>query len=129
MRSKPRGSCTPYGGGARIRLQKDPRVAVTATIHRLVETPILNHSHGSTTNSCEKTGLAQEIRRSMNWVTKRSRKEPQRQWNRLRKLNNRFRKKVCKQQQLRADICKLQKEIIETKQEIISHHREIRRAF
>jgi hypothetical protein len=90
---------------------------------------MLNASHGSTTNHGEETGLAHEIRRSLNWVTKRSRKEPKIQWNRSKKLNNRLKKKVRKQQQLKAGIGKLQKEIIEIKQEIINHHREIRRSF
>ncbi len=46
----------------------------------------------------------------------------QNQWKLLKKLNSRFRKKICKQQQLKADINRLQKQILEVKQEIINLH-------
>jgi hypothetical protein len=50
-------------------------------------------------------------------------KSMQRHWKLLRKLNGRFRKKVCKQQQIKADISRIQKQIIEVKQEIINLHK------
>jgi len=51
---------------------------------------------------------------------KQNRKYIQQHWKLLRKLNDRFRKKVCKQQRLKADLFRLQKQILEVKQEIIN---------
>lgn len=53
------------------------------------------------------------------------RKDIQKKWKRLRKLNSRFTKKLRIQQQLRADLMELRKAIWEVKQEIIENHREL----
>ena len=55
-----------------------------------------------------------------NSTLRQNRKYVQQHWKLLRKLNDRFRKKVCKQQQLKADLFRLQKQILEVKQEIIN---------
>ena len=53
------------------------------------------------------------------------RKDIQKKWKRLRKLNSRFTKKLRVQQQLRADLMELRKAIWEVTQEIIENHREL----
>jgi hypothetical protein len=56
--------------------------------------------------------------------TRPGRKDARKRWKILRKLNNRFRKTLRKQQQLRADLMQLRKEILEVKQQIVAEHRE-----
>lgn len=45
-----------------------------------------------------------------------------RQWGQLKRLNNRLKRKVRRQQRIKSDIAKLQKEILKTKQQIVLHH-------
>jgi predicted transcriptional regulator len=55
-------------------------------------------------------------------ISQKKKKSLQKQWKRLKKLNSQYRKKICKQQQLKANINRLQKQILEVKQEIINLH-------
>ena len=79
----------------------------------------MNHPHGGALKKTPEKGFYEEIKRQLNFKERRKRKEAQRQWKRLRKLNNRFKKKVCKLQILRVDITQLQAQIFEVKQEIV----------
>jgi hypothetical protein len=55
------------------------------------------------------------------WISLRWNGSP-RQWSQLKRLNNRLKRKVCRQQRIKSDIAKLQKEILKTKQQIVLHH-------
>ena len=85
--------------------------------------PSKNHPPGGALEKASEKGFYEEFKRQLNFKQRRKRRAAQRQWKRLRKLNNRFKKKVCKMQNLRNNITQLQARIVEAKQDIVDHNR------
>ena len=105
-----------------VPIEKPWRIILTKHrgVRRLVTT---RHARGHTARPMAEAGL-DTVRGGRYERARPGRKEARKRWKLLRKLNNRFRKTLRKQQQLRADLMQLRKEILEVKKQIVADHRE-----